>query len=45
MVSFDKSKEPKIKIKMAATNAIHFIQFVDIVCKYCIALFFLIPLN
>ena len=31
MVSFNKSKEPTIKIKMADINAIDFIQFINIV--------------
>ena len=41
MVSFDKSKEPKIKNKDGSHECNSFYS----VCKYCIALFFLIPLN
>ena len=41
MVSFDKSKEPKIKNK----DGSHECNSLYSVCKYCIALFFLIPLN
>ena len=41
MVSFDKSKEPKIKNK----DGSHECNSLYSVCKYCFALFFLIPLN
>ena len=41
MVPFDKSKEPKIKYK----DGSHVCNSFYSVCKYCIALFFLIPLN
>ena len=41
MVSFDKSKEPKIKNEVGSHECNSFYS----VCKYCIDLFFLILLN